>query len=84
MGTKWLLINFCLFSTSIDAPKVVPMFPGYYIFNSLLLVLLVLHVFWTYLILRIVYNSLIAGQMDGDIRSSSDDFSEDDLKSQWW
>lgn len=84
MGTKWLLINFCLSSTSIDAPKVVPMFPGYYIFNSLLLVLLVLHVFWTYLILRIVYNSLIAGQMDGDIRSSSDDFSEDDLKSQWW
>jgi len=51
------------------------MFPAYYIFNSLLCVLLVLHIFWTYLILKIVHNSLNAGQMDGDIRSSSDDLS---------
>lgn len=61
--------------TSIDAPTIVPMFPAYYIFNSLLCVLLVLHIFWTYLILKIVHNSLNAGQMDGDIRSSSDDLS---------
>ncbi|XP_050302101.1 ceramide synthase 6 [Anthonomus grandis grandis] len=64
----WIIRN-----TSIDAPKLVPMFPAYYIFNSLLCVLLVLHIFWTYLILKIAYKSLNAGQMEGDIRSSSDD-----------
>ncbi|XP_074033325.1 ceramide synthase 6 isoform X2 [Leptinotarsa decemlineata] len=68
----WIIRN-----TSIDAPKIVPMFPAYYIFNSLLILLLILHCFWTYLILKIVHNSLNAGQMEGDIRSSSDDYSED-------
>ncbi|CAG9770788.1 unnamed protein product [Ceutorhynchus assimilis] len=64
----WIIRN-----TSIDAPKIVPMFPAYYIFNGLLCILLVLHIFWTYLIVKIAINSLNAGQMDGDIRSSSDD-----------
>lgn len=65
------------FSTSIEAPKLVPMFPAYYIFNGLLILLLLLHIFWTYLILKIAYNSLNAGQMEGDIRSSSSNYSED-------
>ncbi|CAG9854287.1 unnamed protein product [Phyllotreta striolata] len=68
----WIIRN-----TSIDAPKIVPMFPAYYIFNGLLILLLVLHCFWTYLILKIVHNSLNAGQMEGDIRSSTDDYSQD-------
>ncbi|XP_044741192.1 ceramide synthase 6 [Chrysoperla carnea] len=58
-------------STSIEAPKILPMFPAYYIFNTLLLLLLVLHIIWTWLILRIAYHALRAGQMEGDIRSSS-------------
>lgn len=54
------------------------MFPAYYIFNGLLILLLVLHCFWTYLILKIAYNSLNAGHMERDIRSSSDeDYSEE-------
>ncbi|XP_059478927.1 ceramide synthase 6 [Neocloeon triangulifer] len=70
-------------ATSIEAPTIVEMFPAYYIFNSLLLLLLVLHIGWTYLILRIVQNSIMAGQMDGDVRSSSSEdlpsaLSEDD------
>lgn len=62
-----------IYSTSIEAPKIVPMFPAYYIFNTLLLLLLILHFIWTYLILKIAYNSFNAGQMEGDIRSSSSD-----------
>ncbi|KAF4528581.1 hypothetical protein B566_EDAN015801 [Ephemera danica] len=62
-----------IYSTSIEAPTIVEMFPAYYIFNSLLLLLLVLHIFWTYLIMRIVYNSIVAGKMDGDVRSSTSD-----------
>ncbi|XP_033341835.1 ceramide synthase schlank [Megalopta genalis] len=60
-----------IYSTSIEAPKIVPMFPAYYIFNSLLILLLFLHMMWTYLILKIAYNAFYAGQMEGDIRSSS-------------
>lgn len=51
------------YSTSIEAPKIVPMFPAYYIFNSLLILLLFLHAIWTYLILKIAYNAFNAGQV---------------------
>ncbi|CAB0043426.1 unnamed protein product [Trichogramma brassicae] len=67
-----------IYSTLIEAPKIVPMFPAYYIFNSLLSLLLVLHAFWTWLILKIAYNAFNAGQMEGDIRSdSSEEISEE-------
>ncbi|KOB73173.1 ASC1-like protein 1 [Operophtera brumata] len=41
----------------------VPMFPAYYIFNSLLCLLLVLHIVWTWLILQIAYITIKAGQV---------------------
>ncbi|BES92325.1 longevity assurance factor [Nesidiocoris tenuis] len=63
-----------LYSTTIKAPQIVnTMFPAYYIFNGLLLLLLLLHLFWTHLILKIAYIALMSGQMEGDIRSSSSD-----------
>lgn len=37
------------------------MFPAYYIFNSLLIMLLILHIVWTYMILKIVIDSLQKG-----------------------
>lgn len=52
-----------LFSTTIEAPNYVEMFPAYYIFNSLLILLLVLHLFWTYVILKIAYKFLAVGQV---------------------
>ncbi len=39
------------------------MFPAYYIFNILLSILLVLHVIWTYYILKIVYKALSSGKV---------------------
>lgn len=39
------------------------MFPAYYIFNFLLSILLVLHVIWTYYILKIAYRSLFIGMV---------------------
>ncbi|XP_069678484.1 ceramide synthase 6 isoform X1 [Periplaneta americana] len=62
-----------IYSTAIEAPKIVAMFPAYYFFNFLLILLLCLHLFWTYVIVKIAYKSLAAGQMEGDIRSSSSD-----------
>ncbi|KDR21874.1 LAG1 longevity assurance-like protein 6, partial [Zootermopsis nevadensis] len=52
-----------IYSTTIEAPNYVEMFPAYYIFNSLLILLLVLHLFWTYVILKIAYKSIVAGQV---------------------
>lgn len=52
-----------IYSTSIEAPTILPMFPAYYIFNTLLVTLQCLHIYWTYLILQIVINSLRAGQV---------------------
>lgn len=62
-----------IYSTSIEAPQILPMYPVYYIFNSLLIMLLILHLIWTYMILQIVVQTIKAGQMEGDVRSSSDD-----------
>jgi len=39
------------------------MFPAYYIFNVLLSVLLILHVIWTYYIMKIVYKALYSGKV---------------------
>ncbi|XP_069185623.1 ceramide synthase 6 [Procambarus clarkii] len=68
-----------LYSTAVDAPTIVPMFPAYYIFNSLLFTLLFLHVYWTYLILRIIAVTITKGNVE-DNRSSSDpsEFSHDE------
>ncbi|XP_041971777.1 ceramide synthase 5-like isoform X2 [Aricia agestis] len=67
---------YIIWSTSIRAPMLLPMFPAYYIFNSLLCLLLALHLVWTWLILQVAYKSINAGKMEGDIRSSSSEISD--------
>lgn len=77
IGTRLGLYPFyIIWSTSIRAPMLQPMFPAYYIFNSLLILLLVLHIVWTWLILQVAYKAINAGQMEGDIRSSSSEVSD--------
>ncbi|XP_036171261.1 ceramide synthase 4 isoform X2 [Myotis myotis] len=44
-------------------------FFGYYFFNSLLVILQLLHVFWSCLILRMIHSFIKKGQMEKDIRS---------------
>lgn len=60
-----------LYSTTFDATFIVEFFPAYYIFNSMLVGLLVLHCIWTYYILLMAYQALNAGQIQGDSRSDS-------------
>lgn len=52
-----------IYSSSVEAPRILPMFPAYYIFNSLLIMLLCLHVAWTYMILKIAHSSLKSGKV---------------------
>lgn len=54
-----------IYSSSVEAPQILPMFPAYYIFNSLLILLLCLHIAWTYLILKIAHDSLKSGKVSG-------------------
>lgn len=53
----------CIYNAVVEAPRILPIFPAYYFFNSLLILLLCLHIAWTYLILRIAYKALQAGQV---------------------
>ncbi|XP_029002511.1 ceramide synthase 2-like isoform X2 [Betta splendens] len=53
-------------------------FFGYYFFNVLLLVLQVLHVFWAYLILRMVYKFMFMGKVERDERSDEESEVEDE------
>ncbi|KPI99069.1 LAG1 longevity assurance-like 6 [Papilio xuthus] len=67
---------YIIWSTSIRAPMLQPMFPAYYIFNTLLCLMLGLHLVWTWLILQVAYKAITAGKLDGDIRSSSSELSD--------
>ena len=50
-------------STCFGAKLILPMYPVYYIFNSLLLLLLLLHLIWTYFIMKVLYRTILAGQV---------------------
>ncbi|XP_044261538.1 ceramide synthase 6-like [Tribolium madens] len=63
--------------TLLESPKHLPNFPAYYTFNILLILLLGLHCFWTYLIVKVAVAAFGAGHVEGDVRSSSEDESGD-------
>ncbi|XP_063001800.1 ceramide synthase 2 [Elgaria multicarinata webbii] len=65
--------------TIIDPLDVYPPFFGYYFFNSMMIVLQSLHVFWAYFIIRMAHK-FITGKSVDDERSDRDetDNSEDD------
>lgn len=79
----WIITRLGIFpfwiirSTSIEAPKIVPMFPAYYIFNTLFLLLLTLHVIWTGVILKVAYRTFQGGIMERDLRSASEESDDD-------
>uniref|UniRef100_A0A3B4T8N9 Ceramide synthase 4a n=1 Tax=Seriola dumerili TaxID=41447 RepID=A0A3B4T8N9_SERDU len=53
-------------------------FFGYYFFNALLLILQALHVFWAYLILRMVYKFVFLGKVERDERSDEESEVDDE------
>ncbi|KAM4629385.1 ceramide synthase 2-like [Polymixia lowei] len=53
-------------------------FFGYYFFNALLLVLQALHIFWAYLIMRMVYKFVFLGKVERDERSDEESEVGDD------
>jgi len=67
-----LFPSWIIFSASVEAPQLLPMFPAYYIFNGLLSILLVLHVIWTYYILKMAFFAVYANK-DEEMRDTRSD-----------
>ncbi|XP_072321036.1 ceramide synthase 2 [Eucyclogobius newberryi] len=77
MWTRLVIFPFWLIHCAwVYPPLVFPPFFGYYFFNAMLLVLQALHVFWAYLILRMVQKMLF-GQLLKDERSDDAEETED-------
>ncbi|KAI5101101.1 ceramide synthase 4 [Silurus meridionalis] len=83
LGTR-LLVFPCriLYSTFVESLDFFKPFPGYYFFNGLLLVLQGLHIFWAYLILRMLYKFIFLGKVERDERS--DDESDVEEEGEEW
>ncbi|XP_051979740.1 ceramide synthase 4a [Xyrauchen texanus] len=58
-----------VYTTIVDSLEVFLPYPGYYFFNGLLLTLQVLHIFWAWLILRMIYKFVFLGKVERDERS---------------
>ncbi|KAM7388206.1 hypothetical protein PAMP_024398 [Pampus punctatissimus] len=61
-----------VYSTLVVSLEFFPPYFGYYFFNALLLVLQALHIFWAYLILRMVYKFMFLGKVERDERSDEE------------
>ncbi|XP_030639930.1 ceramide synthase 2 [Chanos chanos] len=61
-----------IYSTVVQSLDFFNPFPGYFFFNGLLLVLQALHVFWAWLILRMVYKFVFLGKVERDERSDEE------------
>ena len=63
----WVVTRIGLFpfwilkSTSINSQAFATLYPAYFIFNGMLFMLLALHIFWTYLIAKIIVKAVSVG-----------------------
>ena len=64
----YYLVNSLLF----EAPRIMGMWPGYYAFAGLLLTLQALHIFWCYLIAKMIVKLFTTG-IEKDVRSDDED-----------
>jgi hypothetical protein len=70
------IIYACLFQT------LQPLYPVYFLFNTMLLMLLALHIIWTFMIFQVIALSMKTGEINGDVRSSSDDEEVSEISNQ--
>lgn len=78
--TRLLIFPFrVIHSTMFLFLDVLDPFFGYYVFNALLLVLQALHIFWAWLIVRMIYKFAFMGKVERDERSDEEsEFEEED------
>lgn len=70
-----------LYSITVEAPQIVQYFGAYHVFMTMLSLLLVLNILWSYYIIKVAYVALLTPKGIDDARSeSSDSDLEDDFK----
>uniref|UniRef100_A0A667ZYC3 Ceramide synthase 5 n=1 Tax=Myripristis murdjan TaxID=586833 RepID=A0A667ZYC3_9TELE len=69
----WILNTTLFESWAIIGP-----YPSWWLFNSLLLVLQVLHIIWSYLIAHIAIKAMLRGKVCNDVRSDIESSSEEE------
>lgn len=67
-----------LYTTYFESTVNLGTFFGYYFLNTLLMILQLLHVFWSCLILRMIYSFIKKGQMEKDVRSDVEELDSSD------
>ncbi|XP_052499898.1 ceramide synthase 4 isoform X2 [Budorcas taxicolor] len=67
-----------LYTTYFESTANLGTFFGYYFLNTLLMILQLLHVFWSCLIVRMIYSFLKKGQMEKDVRSDVEELDSSD------
>jgi len=73
--------RYMVWSLLKEAPELLGgIWPGWYAFAGLLILLLLLHVFWFYLIVRMIYKLVTTG-IDKDVRSDDEDCTDDTYES---
>uniref|UniRef100_A0A8C5LP24 Ceramide synthase 5 n=1 Tax=Leptobrachium leishanense TaxID=445787 RepID=A0A8C5LP24_9ANUR len=65
-------------TTFFESWDLIGPYPSWWLFNGLLLILQVLHVIWSYLIIRVAYKFVMWGKVLKDDRSDIESSSEDD------
>ena len=62
--THIICYNFrVLYTTTFEELVILGLFPAYYVFNGLLIVLQILHYFWFYLICQVAISAFKAGKV---------------------
>ena len=65
--------RYLVYSLLYEAPAILGgTWPGYWVFATLLVVLQLLHVFWFYLIMRMIVGLLSQGNVEKDVRSDDE------------
>lgn len=73
LGTRLVVYPlYPLYSVAFECRQILAPFHAWYIFLTLLCVLQLLHFIWFYMILRVAYNALTAGEVEKDSRSDSE------------
>uniref|UniRef100_A0A8C1YGR3 Ceramide synthase 4b n=1 Tax=Cyprinus carpio TaxID=7962 RepID=A0A8C1YGR3_CYPCA len=66
----FLVTRLIIYTSLVLSMEMFEPFVGYYFFNALLLVLQALHIYWAYLILRMIYKFLFLGKVSQSVLAS--------------
>ncbi|XP_061193680.1 ceramide synthase 5-like [Saccostrea echinata] len=66
-----------LYTSSIEYYEYLDYFPSAYLFNALLIVLQILHILWTFMIIKIILQKFTEGELKKDSRSDSESDTDD-------